>query len=198
MSKRTGFIGISAVLVVAATLFAGLAEGAASGRVIGMTSGGGSKGYGVVAISPGMGGKRVHQTMTISTPIDNVQIAGTAGGSGVYGTNTGGQLTATLHDSSDSCSSFTTGVSTWTGTGKIVFGGSTGTTYTMSLKHYSMTFWHGVSYANEKSSVAGDGIKDGDETGIDSFFKPSGFSCSDAGSVLKSLSVLGILKISTP
>jgi hypothetical protein len=198
MNKRIGLIGIAAALIVATTLFAGLAEGAASGKVIGMTSGGGNKGYGIVSFSPGMGAKRVRQTMTISTPIDNVQVAGTIGGQGVYGTNTGGQLTATLHDNSVSCSRFTTGVTTWTGAGKIVFGETSGTSYTMTLRHYTLTFWDGVSYANEKSSIAGDGVRDGTETGIDSFFKPTGFACSNPGSVLTSLSVIGVLKIAAP
>jgi catechol 2,3-dioxygenase-like lactoylglutathione lyase family enzyme len=40
--------------------------------------------------------------------------------------------------------------------------------------------WGGVSYANEKASVAGDGVQNRTETGFDSFYKPSGFSCSAA------------------
>ena len=193
MRKRLGLVGVTVALLIPAPLFAGLAGGAASGRVIGMTSGGGSKGYGIVTFGAGLGRTDTHETMKISTPIGNLQ-----GGEGVFMTITGGQLTATLTNPSASCLSFTTGATTWTGSGTITFVGSTGTIQTMTFKHYSLTFWHGVSYANEKASVAGDGVKDGSETGFDSFFKPAGFSCSTAGSVLKSLSVLGVLKITAP
>jgi len=192
MRKRLGLVGAAAALLIAAPLFGGLADGAASGRVIGMTSGGGSKGHGVVDISPGLSGKRVHQVMTITTPIDNVEV----GGTGVFKTTTGGQLTATLSDSSVSCQSFTTGMTTWTGSGKVAFVGPTGS-FTMKFAHYSLTFWHGVSYANERASVTGGGVQNGSETGLDSFYKGTGFSCSTAGSGLKSLSVVGVLKITT-
>lgn len=196
MIQRFGLIALAATLLVVAPLFGGLAEGAASGKVIGMTSGGGNKGYGVADFAPGLGGKRQHQTMTITTPISNMQLVDTIGGSGAYGTNTGGQLTATFTDHSDSCLSFTTTSTTWIGSGKVVFGGTTGSTHTINFKNYHMVFLRGASYANESSSAAGDGVQNGNETGIDSFYAPTGFSCA-AGALTK-LSVVGVMKITAP
>ena len=184
--------------LVTGLLYAGLADAAASGKVIGMTSGGGNKGYGVALMSPGLSGKRHHQVLTISTPISNVQCS-EAHGSPID-CPAGATLTATLSNGSSSCTTFTTEASTWTGTGRITWDApsSTGTAAVTTLKHYSLSFSPGVLYASERATAAGDGIKDGSETGIDAFSAPPGFSCASPGSLLTSLSLLGVLKITAP
>jgi len=179
-----------------ALIYAGLADAAASGRVIGMTSGGGSRGNGVALIRPGYGGKRHHQIVSISTPIGNVQCS--RGGGSPIDCPTGGTLTATLSNNSASCVTFTTEASTWTGSGKITWAGATGTVpKTTVIKNYTLTFSPGVLYATEKGTANGDGVKDGSETGFDAFSAPPGFSCKTAGSVLTTMSVIGVLKITT-
>ena len=77
----------------------------------------------------------------------------------------------------------------------MTWAGSTGKGVSITLKNYALTFSPGVLYASEKGTANGDGVQNGNETGLDAFTAPTGFSCTTPGSVLKSLSLIGVLKI---
>jgi len=65
------------------------------------------------------------------------------------------------------------------------------------VKRYQIDFSPGVLYATQMGTIDGDGVQNGNETGIDAFSAPSGISCSST-SVLSSLTVLGVMKITAP
>jgi hypothetical protein len=189
-----GRVAVSAGgVVLSALLFMSFAGAAAQGRVIGMTSGGGNKGNGVVDVSPGLGGTRQHQTMTITSPIGGAQCSKNGN---PIDCPPGATLTATISNGSSSCASFTTGSSSWNGTAKIAWSGPTGPK-AITLKHYTLTFSDGVLYATERGVANGAGIKNGSETGLDAFTLPTGFSCANPGARLTSMDVLGVLKITS-
>jgi hypothetical protein len=156
-----------------------------------MTSGGGSKGYGVV-LSPGVGpGPRVRQSITISAPLSDIQCGGFASPSACP---TGGTLIAALTSGPVNCATLATQTTRWRGELTITWAQGGGATADTVVAPFTITFVRGIFYGLESGTVASGLQVLGTESGTD-VFTPKNGGCGTTGAPLRAMSYVAQMEL---